>query len=160
MNLDEENVATKLMDSSDHYKKHFKVIRLTGILLLITPFFIVFGMTIDIWNTSHSPKINFRDNGKNFTAESCDYRKWFPLSKTLYVGVCLSVGGSVYVEFRRFSEEQPRRSRLQLDSRQWLHFKRTLPFIDQNLRLAASRRDFSSLDIKRTSIYNISEKAT
>ena len=145
MNLEEENVATKLMDSSEHYKKHFKIIRCTGILLLVTPFFIVFGMTIDIWNISHSPQIN--DNAKNSTVtEPCDYVKWFPLTDTLYVGVCLSLRGSVYVEFRRLSGE---RSRLQLDSSQWLSLKKTLPIIDQNLRLAASRRDFSSYDINR-----------
>ena len=90
MNLEEENVATKLMDSSEHYKKHFKIIRCTGILLLVTPFFIIFGMTIDIWNISHSPQIN--DNAKNSTVtEPCDYVKWFPLTDTLYVGVCLSL---------------------------------------------------------------------
>ena len=87
MNLEEENVATKLMDSSEHYKKHFKIIRCTGILLLVTPFFIIFGMTIDIWNISHSPQIN--DNAKNSTVtEPCDYVKWFPLTDTLYVGFC------------------------------------------------------------------------
>ncbi|XP_078318974.1 uncharacterized protein LOC144620864 [Crassostrea virginica] len=58
------------------------------------------------------PEIN--DNAKNSTVtEPCDYVKWFPLTDTLYVGVCLSLRGSVYVEFRRLSGE---RSRLQLDS--------------------------------------------
>ncbi|XP_078318159.1 uncharacterized protein LOC144620643 [Crassostrea virginica] len=96
----------------------------------------------EVWEVE---KIN--DNAKNSTVtEPCDYVKWFPLTDTLYVGVCLSLRGSVYVEFRRLSGE---RSRLQLDSSQWLSLKKTLPIIDRNLRLAASRRDFSSYDINR-----------
>lgn len=45
---------------------------LTGVLLLITPFFIVFGMNIDIWNISHSP-LKTNSQGSNVT---CDYLKW------------------------------------------------------------------------------------
>ena len=38
-----------------------------------------FGMTIDIWNISHSPQIN--DNVKKSTVpEPCDYVKWFTLT--------------------------------------------------------------------------------
>lgn len=45
---------------------------LTGVLLLINPFFIVFGMTIDIWNISHSP-LKTNSQGSNVTY---DYLKW------------------------------------------------------------------------------------
>jgi hypothetical protein len=49
-----------------------------GVLILVTSFFIVFGMTIDIWNISHLPKMNSnRDGNFSFVTESCEYKKRF-----------------------------------------------------------------------------------
>lgn len=82
--MDEDNVSVELDYTQN--EKHFKALKLTGVLLLITPFFIVFGMTIDIWNISHSP-LKTNSQGSNVT---CDYLKWIRLTNTLHLGLCVS----------------------------------------------------------------------
>lgn len=82
--MEEDNVSVEL--DYTQQKKHFKALKLTGVLLLITPFFIVFGMTIDIWNISHSP---LKSNSQS-TNVTCDYLKWIRLTDTLHLGLCVS----------------------------------------------------------------------
>lgn len=82
--MEEDNVSVEL--DYTQQTKHFKALKLTGVLLLITPFFIVFGMTIDIWNISHSP-LKSNSQGTNVT---CDYLKWIRLTDTLHLGLCVS----------------------------------------------------------------------
>lgn len=147
MDLEEENVSIKLVNGENPVQK--RVVRFMSALFLLIPFFIAFGMTVDIWNSSHSLKLNSKNDG-NFTAKSCDYMKRFPLTNTLFVGVCLSKKGSMYVEFRRFLGGKPASLGIQLSPMQWLYLKKTLPFVDRSLRLVSSR-DYSS-NINRTEI--------
>ena len=87
MNLEEENVATKLMDSSEHYKKTSQNHQMYGDTIVSNPGLHRFWNDYWYLNISHSPQIN--DNAKNSTVpEPCDYVKWFPLTDTLYVGFC------------------------------------------------------------------------
>ena len=97
----------------------------------------------DYWylNISHSPQINANANNSP-VPEPCDYVKWFPLTDTVYVGVCRQFMWSLddYPESNRDYNSIP------VNGSSW---KKPLPIIDQNLRLVASRRDFSSYDINR-----------
>jgi hypothetical protein len=71
MEFEEENAPMKSnVDKEYNFKK--RGLRLMSALFLVTPFFIVFGMTIDIWNISHSPKFHSNVHGNfSFSAESC-----------------------------------------------------------------------------------------
>lgn len=102
-----------------------KVLKLSGVILMIPPFFIVFGMTVDLWNNRHNPLVN-----TTLEFRSCDYRKSFLLTKNLRVGVCL-YQDSVLLHFKR----DPSLKKLPLTAMEWQSLK---PYVDSSME---SRRD-------------------
>lgn len=67
----EEDVSSQLMTKKRQFEKPLRVIKATGVLLLLMPFFIVFGMTIDIWNNTHASPLPVNDT-RAFNASLCD----------------------------------------------------------------------------------------
>lgn len=150
MELDEENTSIKnVLDKNNNFKK--RGIRLMSVLFLVTPFFIVFGMTVDIWNISHLPKI--KDGNFSFVTEPCEYKKRFPLASSLFLGVCRSKRGTLYIEIRRFVNYKATSFGIQLNPMQWLYLKRTLPFVDKSLH-SISGRDLA-FNINQRGTYNL-----
>lgn len=137
----EEDVSSQLMTKKRQFEKPLRVIKATGVLLLLMPFFIVFGMTIDIWNNMHASPLPVNDT-RAFNASLCDYLKSFPLSDSVHVSVCV-YQGSILIDFRRFMNNRATIKGIQLNPVQWEYLKRIWPYIDQSLVLAP-RRDFSA----------------
>lgn len=113
-----------------------KTAKMTAATMLVVPFLIVFGMTVDLWNNAH--KLAWRDPASNATTD-CDYSRTFPLTKTLHVGIFVH-RGALTIDLRRLANNRPTLTGIQLDAVQWNYLKRTLPLIDRALQ---SRRDYS-----------------
>lgn len=123
------------MTSNRRHYTPSRLAKLSGLMLLMTPFFIVFGMTVDLWNLAKNPV----DLHEKNTTLKCEYTNTFPLTKTVHVSLCI-YQGAMSVQFKK----PDRSTGIQLNPMQWYYLKKTLPFIDRALSALQSRRDYSS----------------
>lgn len=125
------------MTSNRRHYTPSRLAKLSGLVLLVTPFFIAFWMTVDLWNPAKYP-VHLHERN---TTLKCEYTKTFPLTKTLHAMVCI-YQRSMNVQFRKLDHN--RSTGIQLDPMHGYYLKTTLPFIDRGLSALQSRCDYSS----------------
>lgn len=125
------------MTSNRRHYTPSRLAKLSGLVLLVSPFFIAFWMTVDLWNPAKYP---FHLHERNTTLK-CECTKTFPLTKTLHAMVCI-YQRSMNVQFRKLDHN--RSTGIQLDPMHGYYLKKTLPFIDRVLSALQSRCDYSS----------------
>lgn len=121
----EENAVITLISMEDakpmtSNRRHYtpsRLAKLSGLVLLVTPFFIAFWMTVDLWNPAKYP-VHLHERN---TTLKCEYTKTFPLTKTLHARVCI-YQRSMNVQFRKLDHN--RSTGIQLDPMRGYYLKK------------------------------------
>ena len=139
------SIRSSLSSIYQNYDFHFDIIKMTGIIVLLSLLSTTLVMTNSVYKMEKAKKHNKSDCIHSFTPEVtfdsqgqwnetlCDYMKQFPLPEDYYVTVCL-YQKTVRIDFRKFINGKPTILGFYLKLNQWNYLKRLQKYIDLSIK--------------------------
>lgn len=135
------SIRSSLSSIYQNYDFHFDIIKMTGIIVLLSLLSATLVMTNSVYemerkhNGSHCIRLPGQtyDSNEQWNSTLCDYMKQFPLPEEYFITVCL-YQKTVRIDFRKFINGKPTILGFYLKLNQWNYLKRLQKYIDLSIK--------------------------
>ena len=135
------SIRSSLSSIYQNYDFHFDIIKMTGIIVLLSLLSATLVMTNSVYEMErkHNGSDCIRlpgqtyDSNEQWNSTLCDYMKQFPLPEEYFITVCL-YQKTVRIDFRKFINGKPTILGFYLKLNQWNYLKRLQKYIDLSIK--------------------------